>query len=85
MGGDFNCNIKERHWDSSKNPQRPDHTNERNYLGVVVYSALQKTYSFRISPSLQKSVLEGWRRILVRYLTKIITKHAVLCNIQRNM
>jgi hypothetical protein len=41
-GGDFNCNTKERHSNSQKNSQRAGLTNERNYLGVLVYSALQK-------------------------------------------
>jgi hypothetical protein len=72
------------------------HTNERNYLGVVVYSAFSK----EILPSgfpcyRRKSPLEGRRGLLVRYLRKKnvgtfqfklqgkknILKHVVLCNI----
>jgi hypothetical protein len=43
--GDFNCNMKKHH-SNYKNLQCAGHTNEQNYFGVVVYSALQKRYFF---------------------------------------
>jgi hypothetical protein len=43
-GGIFNCNTNEHHSNSYKNPQHAGHINRRNYVEVVVYSALQKGY-----------------------------------------
>jgi hypothetical protein len=57
-----------------KNPQRAVYTNERNYLGAVVYSALQKRYFLPDFPIIAESLLERWRRLLLWYLTKIHTK-----------
>jgi hypothetical protein len=42
---------------------------------LVVYSALQNIYFLPdVSIIEEKVLLEGWRRLLVRYLTKIHTK-----------
>jgi hypothetical protein len=43
-GEDFNCIKNEHHSNSEKKPQSVGHTNEWNYLGVVVYSALHMRY-----------------------------------------
>jgi hypothetical protein len=59
-----------------KTPQCTGHTIKRNYLGVVVYSALQKGHFLPDIPVIAEKVLwnGGWRT-LVRYLiTKIHTK-----------
>jgi hypothetical protein len=62
-GGDFNCNIKEHHSISWKNRQHTGHTNERHYLGVVVYSAVQKRDFFPdFTVIAEKSLLEACRR-----------------------
>jgi hypothetical protein len=55
-GGDFNCNTKEKHSNSLKNPQPAGHAHERNYLGVVVYSALQKRYFLPDFPIIAEKV-----------------------------
>jgi hypothetical protein len=56
-----------------KNPQFTGQTNELNYLGVVVYSALQKTFFSGYPYHCRKRLFGGWRRLLVWYLTKIHT------------
>jgi hypothetical protein len=56
FGGNLNYNTKEHH----SNPERTGHTNGRNYLGLVVYSALQKRYFLPDFPVIaEKNLLEG--------------------------
>jgi hypothetical protein len=74
-GRDFDFNTKEHYSNAYKNPQRPGHTNEQNYRRVVVYSALQKRYFLPDFSVIAEKVLEGWRRLLVSYLTKIHIKN----------
>jgi hypothetical protein len=69
-GRDFNFNTREYYSNSYKYPQCPGHTNERNYLGAVVYSALEKRYFLPDFSVIAEKVLEGWRRLLVGYSTQ---------------
>jgi hypothetical protein len=62
-GGDFNCHTKDI-GNFQRIPIHAGHTNDRNYLGFVVYSALQKRYFLLDFPFIADSLSEEWKRLL---------------------